>query len=89
MPQTIIKITVVKGCVDVECVPGSGQLAELPPIVQVWDYDCEGDGGNHEDHDGTPFNLSVFGDEGRGFDLSNITMKDLECKPISHDEVDE
>jgi hypothetical protein len=85
MSQAIIKITVQGGCVEVSLLPDSGHLASLPPSVQVWDYDCEGGGGNHEDAKGDPFDLAIYGERRSGWKMNKITTQDLECKPIFHD----
>ena len=78
--KPIIRVTIQGGVVgDVEYFPGSGEDAKENPIVQVWDYDCEGSGGNYLDSEGEEFNLGVW-------TPGIIGLKDLQCEEIPEEE---
>ena len=72
-----IRVTVEGGVVQaVEYFPGNGSnVVEDIPIVQVWDFDCEGNGGNYKNHEDEEFNLAVFTPE-------IIKGEDLLCNEI-------
>jgi hypothetical protein len=76
-----IRVTVEGGVVQaVEYFPGSGSnIVDDAPTVQVWDFDCEGDGGNCKNSKGEEFNLNVWTPE-------PISLGDLQCEEIKREE---
>jgi hypothetical protein len=77
-----IRITIEGGCVQaVEYFPGSGDEAKDDPIVMIWDFDCEGDGGTHKNPAGDEFNLGIWTPD-------VITLADLQCEEIIREDED-
>lgn len=80
--KPIIRITVEGGVIQgVELFPGNKGEEKKSPIVQVWDFDCQGDGGNYTNKDGDEFNLSVWTPD-------KISLEDLQCDEIIRPEME-
>lgn len=81
--RPIIRVTVEGGMVQaVEHFKGNGNDANEDAIVMVWDFDCEGNGGSHENAEGEEFNLDAW-------TPMIIEEKDLFCKEIIREEEEE
>jgi hypothetical protein len=76
MQRAIVRITVQGGVVaNTEFLPATGDNPDDTPLIQIWDFDCEGDGGAYTNSEGEEFNLGVIEPE-------IISLKDLQCKAI-------